>query len=115
MPSEKEHEAEKRGGVERWRSLKLPSGRVLHLAVTPEAGPRGGHTLAMAEGGVLTRQTFVMIANVIYELDGINDDTRFKIANAFADKLAATNPRFDRERFLTAATAGPPDTHYRKD
>jgi len=59
----------------------------------------------------MTRQDFEMIAETIRanaaELDAAlgaeKGDIAFGItANAFADALAQTNPRFDRARFLRA-------------
>lgn len=41
-----EKEIAKRGGAVRWRTLKLPSDRYLHVAVTRGKGPRGGRTVA---------------------------------------------------------------------
>lgn len=35
-----------RGGAVRWRTVKLRNGQVIHVAVVPKAGPRGGHTIA---------------------------------------------------------------------
>lgn len=32
-----------------WRRKKLPNGRYLQIAVTKEAGPRGGHTVAYVQ------------------------------------------------------------------
>jgi hypothetical protein len=59
MPEDVEREIERRGGALRWRTLKLPDGRYLRVAVTREPGPRGGRTVAgeprkpkMAEGGL---------------------------------------------------------------
>jgi hypothetical protein len=49
MPESKEAEIEERGGAKRWKTLKLPSGRYLHLAVTREEGPRGGQTVATTD------------------------------------------------------------------
>jgi len=46
MPEETEREIEKRGGAKRWRTVKLPDGRYMHVAVTREKGPRGGTTVA---------------------------------------------------------------------
>ena len=40
--------------VVKWRRKKLPNGKYLQIAVTKEAGPKGGHTLAYvqtAKGG----------------------------------------------------------------
>lgn len=41
-----EAEIAKRGGALRWRTVKLPSGKIVHVAVVRRAGPRGGHTVA---------------------------------------------------------------------
>lgn len=35
-----------RGGVKRWRTIRLKGGKFLRVAVVPKAGPRGGHTVA---------------------------------------------------------------------
>lgn len=35
-----------RGGAKRWRTLKLPNGKYVKVAVVKKAGPRGGHTIA---------------------------------------------------------------------
>jgi hypothetical protein len=42
MPEKKRH-------VVKWRRKKLPNGRYLQIAVTKEAGPKGGHTLAYVQ------------------------------------------------------------------
>lgn len=42
-------EIAKRGGAKRWRTVTLPSGRVIKVAIVRKPGPRGGHTVA--EGG----------------------------------------------------------------
>jgi len=44
-----EAEIKKRGGAKRYRTMKLPGGKYIHLAVVPKAGPRGGHTIAGPE------------------------------------------------------------------
>jgi hypothetical protein len=41
-----EKEIEKRGGAIRWRTVKTPDGKVIHIAVVRKAGPKGGHTIA---------------------------------------------------------------------
>lgn len=41
-----ESEVAARGGAIRYRTLKLPDGRYMHVAVTREEGPRGGRTVA---------------------------------------------------------------------
>lgn len=35
-----------RGGVKRYRTIKLPNGKYVHIAIVRKAGPRGGHTVA---------------------------------------------------------------------
>lgn len=35
-----------RGGAKRWRTITLPSGRKVTVAVVRKPGPRGGHTVA---------------------------------------------------------------------
>lgn len=35
-----------RGGAKRWRTVKLPDGRYVRMAIVRKAGPRGGHTIA---------------------------------------------------------------------
>ena len=44
-----EREITARGGAKRWRTVKLPNGRYVKVAVVPKAGPRGGHTIAGPE------------------------------------------------------------------
>ena len=41
-----EAEIKARGGAKRWRTVKLPDGRVIRVAIVPKAGPHGGHTVA---------------------------------------------------------------------
>jgi hypothetical protein len=48
----------------------------------------------------MTRKDFELIAQVLSEVSDL--PYRQQIAKNFADKLANTNPRFDRERFLAA-------------
>ena len=50
----------------------------------------------------MTKKDFELIAEVIGKAWHGSADTRADIANAFADELESTNPRFDRARFLTA-------------
>jgi hypothetical protein len=45
---------------------------------------------------------FCLIADVVKHLDGTARDVA---AEAFANALANTNPKFNRERFLTACDA----------
>lgn len=37
---------ERKRGVVKYRSKKLPNGQVIHFAVVRKGGPRGGHTVA---------------------------------------------------------------------
>lgn len=41
-----EKEIKARGGAKRWRTIKLPDGRTVKVAIVRKAGPRGGHTVA---------------------------------------------------------------------
>lgn len=41
-----EEEIAQRGGAKRWRTVKLPDGRTVRVAIVRKAGPRGGHTVA---------------------------------------------------------------------
>jgi hypothetical protein len=41
-----ESEIKARGGAKRWRTITLEDGRIVHVAIVPKAGPRGGHTVA---------------------------------------------------------------------
>ncbi len=59
----------------------------------------------------MTKRDFILIADAIrtVSVDEITHDARYAVAVRFADALANTNARFDRARFLTAATTV--DTH----
>jgi hypothetical protein len=51
----------------------------------------------------MTRKDFELIARVIKNSDEVADDmTREAIASIFTAELVATNPNFDRARFLKA-------------
>lgn len=50
----------------------------------------------------MTRKDYVMIAEVIATSWHGSDETQADLANNFADVLENDNPRFDRDRFLTA-------------
>lgn len=41
-----EQEIAKRGGAKKWRTITLPDGRTMKIAIVRKAGPRGGHTVA---------------------------------------------------------------------
>ncbi len=56
MPATAEQEIASRGGASAYRTKRLPNGHTLLIAVVPEAGPQGGHTVALqgpvsAKGG----------------------------------------------------------------
>ena len=50
----------------------------------------------------MTHQHFRQIAEIIREIDPALPMTSREIAGLFATRLAATNPKFDRHRFLMA-------------
>ena len=50
----------------------------------------------------MTRKDYVMIADTIGGMTYLNETDRATIAHDFADQLEQDNPRFDRDRFLTA-------------
>lgn len=41
-----EAEIKARGGAKRWRTVTLPNGKTVRVAIVKKAGPRGGHTVA---------------------------------------------------------------------
>jgi hypothetical protein len=51
----------------------------------------------------MSRKDFVLIAETIRFMD-VDAATRLVIAREFAESLKRTNPRFDADRFVTAAT-----------
>ena len=55
----------------------------------------------------MTRKDFQLIADVLRDLDAnvgaFHPGYAREAATAFANALATTNPRFDRQRFLAAA------------
>jgi len=55
----------------------------------------------------MTKQDFELIARVVREATFTADAVtmRRSLATEFADALTATNPRFDRVRFLKACVA----------
>src|SRR5215471_6612029 len=50
----------------------------------------------------MSKKDFILIAAVIANTRNIEATSRALYAESFADALATTNPRFDRERFITA-------------
>jgi hypothetical protein len=50
----------------------------------------------------MSRKDYVLIANVIANTRNIEQTSRELYAQSFADALAATSERFDRERFIAA-------------
>lgn len=53
----------------------------------------------------LTRQHFRAIAEAIATTPGLLREEREVVAERIADALRPFNPRFDRDRFIAAATA----------
>jgi len=51
----------------------------------------------------MSAKDLALIANVLNWTPRVEPTSRLLLAEAFAEALAATNPRFDRERFLAAA------------
>ena len=52
-----------------------------------------------------TKATYEMVASILAtaeENSEISDPERAMLADRFAERFAGDNPRFDRERFLTA-------------
>lgn len=59
----------------------------------------------------MTKKDFRLIADVLSDFAGPAQLTKGKVDHddlikAFADRLRSTNPRFDRERFITACKEG---------
>lgn len=58
--------------------------------------------------GEMQHRHFATIATIIHKMDKVSNqehgfiDIREDVADHFADWLASTNPKFDRERFLRA-------------
>lgn len=52
----------------------------------------------------MTKRDFEIIAETIATLSGIDDEQRVHVAQHFANELSEINPRFNRERFITAST-----------
>ena len=50
----------------------------------------------------MQRKHFELIAETVRDMPNANTTERRNIAQWFADKLASTNPNFDRARFLRA-------------
>jgi hypothetical protein len=51
----------------------------------------------------MSRKHFILIAEAIRNLR-LTNEQRIDVAYAMADVLQATNPRFNRSRFISAAT-----------
>ena len=45
MPKGFDKKLKARGGVVRWRTIKLPNGEYAHVAIVRKQGKRGGRTL----------------------------------------------------------------------
>ncbi len=52
----------------------------------------------------MTKKDFKAIAEIINQSPSLDDDQKMKLAQEFATWLRTTNPRFDRSRFISAAT-----------
>ena len=52
----------------------------------------------------LEHRHFAFIAATIQDME-LSREAKWRMIDAFADACAATNPRFDRNRFLTACGA----------
>lgn len=59
--------------------------------------------------GEMQHRHFATVATIIHDM-AIDAATRETIAAAFAEKLALTNPRFDRRRFIAACIPNAPDS-----
>ncbi len=47
---------------------------------------------------MMTRKDFELIADTLFETE-----TTVEVVKVWAERLASTNPRFDRDRFILAA------------
>lgn len=52
----------------------------------------------------MTRRDYILIADVVARTLRSDESRRAIVALEFADALSGTNPRFDRRRFIEAAT-----------
>jgi hypothetical protein len=79
------------------------------MPLTTESAARKDRT--QPSGNSMQHRHFAEIARIIRELDSVHTGTqgfvnvREDVAAHFANQLAHTNPRFDRERFLAACKA----------
>ena len=75
--------------------------------LTPESATRKDKTSGLGE---MQHRHFATIAAIIRGMDKVHNqeqgliDIREDVAEHFADRLAWSNPRFDRARFLRACT-----------
>ena len=69
------------------------------MPLTPESAARKDKT--NARGATFEHRHFAALAMMIREMPTV-DRPRRSTADYFADRLAETNPRFDRARFLAA-------------
>ncbi len=76
------------------------------MTLKPEAAARKDRT--QPTDANFQHRHFAEIARIIRNLDSVHNgeqgfiDIRSDVANHFARELAGSNPRFDRDRFLTA-------------
>jgi hypothetical protein len=61
-----------------------------------------GIILSQKTGDTMTRKDYELIAEVIATAWHGSEDTQADLSNRMADALEGTNPRFNREMFLTA-------------
>ncbi len=55
----------------------------------------------------MTRKDFELIAETIHFAPGLSPQQRWNLAQSFAERLANTNLRFDRSKFLAASAPEP--------
>jgi hypothetical protein len=70
---------------------------------TIETDTTAGQTLFIIKEDKMTRKDYVVIAEVIKNLDEVLDSYALEVlADNMAEALESDNPRFDRARFLVA-------------
>ncbi len=74
------------------------------MALTKDTAHRKDLTSGL---GAMEHRHFATIATIIREMPG-HTSVHAMVAIAFADRLGATNARFDRRRFLLACEAACP-------
>lgn len=78
------------------------------MALKPDAAARKD-ALGAKHPATLQHRHFAVIAGILADLDGdthgVSRGQHRDICEHFAIRLAATNPNFDRKRFMTACDA----------